>query len=179
LTALDLNTRKILWQVPLGTTEQISHLGIAIRAGTPSFGGPLATATGLVFIGATLDRYLRAFETASGREIWTGSLPASGVATPTTYLWKGRQFVVIAAGGDTEAGVAPNDTIVAFALPTADGPHRTLWSRMIERPGGRFELGVSSLVCAALALLTLWIRRRPRKAHPDDAARLDNPPNGL
>ena len=104
IAALDLQQRKILWEVPLGTTDDIIPLGIALRTGTPSFGGPVATAGGLVFIGATMDRYLRAFDAADGTELWRGRLPASAMATPMTYIWHGRQYVVVAAGGHGEVG---------------------------------------------------------------------------
>ena len=89
LTALDLGSRKILWQVPLGTTEELNPLGLARHIGTPTFGGPLATASGLVFIGAALDDYLRAFDAKTGAELWTGRLPSAGISTPTSYLWQG------------------------------------------------------------------------------------------
>ncbi|MFM9862710.1 MAG: pyrroloquinoline quinone-dependent dehydrogenase, partial [Micropepsaceae bacterium] len=99
LAAVDLKTGKIAWEATLGTTEELAPLNIALNTGTPTLGGPLVTAGGLVFIGATADRYLRAFDAASGAELWQGRLPAPGIATPMTYEWKGRQFVVIAAGG--------------------------------------------------------------------------------
>jgi quinoprotein glucose dehydrogenase len=86
LTAMDLGSRKILWQTPLGTIEELNPLGVARRLGTPTFGGPLATASGLIFIGATLDDYLRAFDAKTSAELWAGRLPAAGIATPTTYL---------------------------------------------------------------------------------------------
>jgi quinoprotein glucose dehydrogenase len=73
--------------------------GFAPRWGTPNFGGPLVTRGGIVFIGAALDRYLRAFDATTGAELWAGRLPAAGVATPMSYEWEGRQYVVIAAGG--------------------------------------------------------------------------------
>ena len=92
LTALDLGSRKILWQVPLGTTEELNPLGLARNIGTPTFGGPLATASGLIFIGAALDDYLRAFDAKTGAELWTGRLPSAGIATPTSYLWQGRHM---------------------------------------------------------------------------------------
>jgi quinoprotein glucose dehydrogenase len=117
LTALDRGSRKILWRAPLGTTEELNPLGLARHIGTPTFGGPLATASGLVFIGAALDDYLRAFDAKTGAELWTGRLPSAGIATPTSYLWQGRQYVLIAAGGHGEAGAPASDTPVAFVLP--------------------------------------------------------------
>ena len=114
LTALDLGSRKILWRAPLGTTEELNPLGLARRIGTPTFGGPLATASGLVFIGAALDDYLRAFD-AKTRAALDRRLPSAGIATPTSYLWQGRQYVVIGAGGHGEARAPAGDTLVAFA----------------------------------------------------------------
>src|SRR6202042_3512088 len=155
LTALDLGSRKILWQVPLGTTEELSPLGLARRVGTPTFGGPLAPASGLVFIGAALDDYLRAFDAKTGAELWTGRLPSAGIATPTSYLWQGRQYVVIRAGGHGEAGAPAGDTLGAFALPRLD------------QPGGRFKLRSGMAGTVALALAVLWWRRRRRHRWPD------------
>ena len=149
LAALDLRAKKILWEIPLGTLEDLAPLGVAPRWGVPNFGGPLVTKGGLVFIGAALDKYLRAFDAKTGAELWAGRLPAAGIATPMTYEWKGRQYVVIAAGGRADSGLPISDALVAFALPGEGLPSRSLWSRAIDRPGGRFEAG------AALALLLL------------------------
>jgi len=85
--------------------------------GTPNLGGPLATGGGLVFLGATMDHYLRAFDAETGAELWRGRLPAPGNATPMTYEAEGRQYVVIAAGGHARSGGQVSDALVAFALP--------------------------------------------------------------
>jgi quinoprotein glucose dehydrogenase len=161
LTALDLGSRKILWRAPLGTTEELNPLGLARRIGTPTFGGPLATASGLVFIGAALDDYLRAFDAKTGAELWTGRLPSAGIATPTSYLWQGRQYVVIGAGGHGEAGAPAGDTLVAFALPRPGEPGPSPWFGWLDRPGGRFKLhaAMAGAVAIALAALWLWLRR--------------------
>jgi quinoprotein glucose dehydrogenase len=120
LTALSLRTRQILWSVPIGTTEGLDRVGLRVPPDIPgaiTLGGPITTASGLVFIGATLDRYFRAFDTRTGRELWKFALPAGGKATPMTYLGAdGRQYVVIAAGGDGKAW-GWSDEIIAFALP--------------------------------------------------------------
>ena len=87
------------------------------HSGVPGFGGPIATASGLVFIGAAMDDYLRAFDGATREELWKGRLPAGGQATPMTYVWKGRQYVVIAAGGHSKADTKRGDQVVAYALP--------------------------------------------------------------
>ncbi|HTU67228.1 MAG TPA: pyrroloquinoline quinone-dependent dehydrogenase [Steroidobacteraceae bacterium] len=120
LTAIDLKTGKTLWDVPLGTDEGLDKIGLPklpAGSGMVNLGGAITTAGGLVFIGASPDAYLRAFDIESGRELWKAKLPAGGKATPMTFLGKdGRQYVVISAGGDGKAwGMA--DSVVAFALP--------------------------------------------------------------
>ena len=107
LVAVNLNTGGIAWSVPLGT------MGGA--PGSPNLGGPITTAEGVVFIGATLDRAIRAFDIETGRELWKADLPAGARATPMTYEAGGRQYVVIAAGGGGPFGTG--DALVAFALP--------------------------------------------------------------
>ena len=109
LVAVNLNTGGIAWKVPLGT------MGDAPNLGSPNLGGPIVTAGGLVFIGATLEHAFRAFDVETGRELWKADLPAGARATPMTYEANGRQFVVIAAGGGGPFGAG--DAIVAFALP--------------------------------------------------------------
>ncbi|WP_337185896.1 pyrroloquinoline quinone-dependent dehydrogenase [Phenylobacterium sp.] len=119
LTAVSLKDGRFLWRVSLGTTRDLAPgTQLVMRGvGTPNVGGPIATAGGLVFIGAAMDDYLRAFDAATGRELWKGRLPAGGQATPMTYVWKGRQYVVIAAGGHAKSGTKRGDQLVAFALP--------------------------------------------------------------
>ena len=108
----------------------------AFKWGTPLVNGVAITAGGLVFTGA-MDAYLRAFDAQIRRELWQGRLPVPGVANPMTYLWKGEQYVVIAAGGHSEAGTTIGDSVVAFRL-ARQGEAPSLWSRTIDRPGGRF-----------------------------------------
>lgn len=122
LTAIDIGTREVAWQVPLGTSKDIAPLGIAVP-GIFSIGGPITTAGGVTFIAATLDDYLRAFDTATGRELWRGRLPAGGQATPMAYVSpaSGRQFVVVAAGGHGFLGSTPGDYVVAYALGEGQG----------------------------------------------------------
>lgn len=117
LSAVDMSTGQIVWETPIGTTEDMAPLGIALDLGTPNFGGPLITAGGLIFMGATMDDYLRAFSLKDGAEIWKGRLPAGGQATPMSYVSEGRQYVVIAAGGHGMSGTRRGDYIIAFALP--------------------------------------------------------------
>jgi quinoprotein glucose dehydrogenase len=117
LVAVSLSTGKILWDVPLGTMAPLKEGAppAPADAGSPNLGGPIVTASGLVFIGATLDRAIRAFDTETGRELWKAPLPAGARATPMTYESGGRQYVVIAAGGSGPFGTG--DEIVAFSLP--------------------------------------------------------------
>ena len=120
LTAISLKTGKTLWDVPLGTDEGLDKIGLPklpAGSGMVNLGGAFTTASGLVFIGATLDAHVRAFDVETGRELWKYKLPAGGKATPMTYLGAdGRQYVVISAGGDGKVwGKA--DSVMAFALP--------------------------------------------------------------
>ena len=122
LSAVSLESGEILWQVPLGTTlpDLIPiPLPIPVGLGLPNLGGPIATAGGLVFIGAAMDGYLRAFDSETGEELWRDRLPAGGNATPMTYRLseEGRQYVVIAAGGHGKLGTRRGDWVVAYALP--------------------------------------------------------------
>ena len=116
LAAVDMGAGQILWQVPLGTTRDLSGLPFGLNYGTPGLGGPLVTAGGLVFIGAVMDDYLRAFDIDSGEELWRGRLPAGGQSTPMAYQLGGRQYVVIAAGGHGSMGTRRGDYLVAYAL---------------------------------------------------------------
>lgn len=118
LAAVSIDTGKKVWQRTLGTTEDTAPLGIAIP-GVFNLGGSVTTGTGLTFIGAAMDKHLRAFDTATGKELWKGSVPAGPQATPMTYTSRktGRQYVVIAAGGHMYMGTAKGDYVVAFALP--------------------------------------------------------------
>jgi quinoprotein glucose dehydrogenase len=119
LAALDLGAREPRWEAVLGTTRDLAPVPIGLPWGTPNMGGPLATAGGVVFIGAALDDYLRAFDSMTGEELWRGRLPAGGQATPMSYRVRdgGRQFVVIAAGGHNQMRSRRGDSLVAFALP--------------------------------------------------------------
>ncbi len=116
----------------------------------------LITGGGLVFTGA-MDAYLRAFDARTGAELWQGRLPVPGVANPMTYAWKGEQYVAIAAGGHSEAGTSIGDSVVAFRLARA-GEAPSLWSRTIDRPGGRFYASLAA-IAAGLLLLVVLVRR--------------------
>jgi quinoprotein glucose dehydrogenase len=123
LSAMDLKTGKLIWTRVFGTARDIGPFGIPsllpLPLGTPNVGGAVVTQTGLFFIGATQDRYLRAYETVTGRLLWQARLPAGGNATPMTYLSpdSGRQFVVIAAGGHRGVASKMGDYLLAYALP--------------------------------------------------------------
>lgn len=117
LNAIDLDTGQLGWRKTLGTTAKLAPLGIALPWGTPNIGGPLITGGGLIFIAATLDDRLRAFDLRSGEEIWAASLPASAQSTPMSYAIGGRQYIVLAAGGHSVVPTARGDFVVAFSLP--------------------------------------------------------------
>ncbi|MBE9539241.1 MAG: PQQ-binding-like beta-propeller repeat protein, partial [Proteobacteria bacterium] len=117
LMAVDLKSSTILWEKPLGTIEELAPAIVPnFEFGTPNAGGSITTATGLTFIGAAMDYYIRAFDTKTGEKLWQKNLPRSGMATPMTYEYQGRQYVVIAAGGHGGMGGKPGDFLVAFAL---------------------------------------------------------------
>jgi quinoprotein glucose dehydrogenase len=116
LNCLDLNTGKILWQVPLGEYAELTKAGLP-KTGQLNFGGALVTAGGLVFATGTLDNKVRAFDSATGLELWSALLPLHGTGLPSTYEIDGRQYVVLSATGGGKLGGAPGDAWVAFALP--------------------------------------------------------------
>ncbi len=119
LVAFDLDSGEKRWQIPLGTIRDMAPVPLPIGYGTPNLGGPIVTGSGIVFIGAAMDDYLRAFDLETGDELWKGRLPAGGQATPMTYRLRvdGKQYVVIAAGGHGGLGTTLGDYVVAFALP--------------------------------------------------------------
>lgn len=125
LAAVDLRTRSLIWKHDVGTTRDSGPLGLHMNLPFPTgifnIGGNIVTRSGLIFMGATADNYLRAFDTRNGEEVWRARLPAGGQATPMTYLGKdGRQYVVIAAGGHGGLKTKSGDYVEAFALPSRD-----------------------------------------------------------
>lgn len=122
LAAIDLATGDIRWQTTLGSAHELGPTALPFEVdwGTPNLGGPLLTKSGLIFIGATTDRRLRAFDSANGNKLWTAKLPHDGSAPPMTFLHKSRQYVVIAAGGQIAFGRPLGDSLIAFALPVKE-----------------------------------------------------------
>ena len=118
LAALDLSSGEILWQKPLGTLKHLAPWPITLMYDSGlEMGGPIVTASGLIFIGATSDGYFRAFDLSTGDELWKAELPATGNAVPMTYFHQGQQYVVIAAGGHFTSPLPSADYLMAFALP--------------------------------------------------------------
>lgn len=122
LSAIDLKTGKLVWHQPIGNARAAGPLGmrsnIPLAMGMPMFGGSVVTRGGLIFISATKDETMRAFETATGKLLWEDRLPAGGQAVPMTYMGEdGRQYVVITAAGHYGTASKRGDYIVAYALP--------------------------------------------------------------
>jgi quinoprotein glucose dehydrogenase len=124
LVAVDVNTGDISWRVPLGVVDELAAKGFK-DTGALTLGGSMATAGGLVFIGATADKRFRAFEAKTGKELWVAELDADAKAAPMSFLGRdGRQYVVIMAGGGHQLSrtkPASGSNLIAFALPSKPG----------------------------------------------------------
>lgn len=115
LNAIDLNTGEYLWKIVYGEYPELMEKGIP-QTGSENYGGPVVTASGLLFIAGTKDKKFRAYNKATGGLVWETGLPAAAFATPATYEVNGRQYIVVACGG-TKNGAEKGDSYVAFALP--------------------------------------------------------------
>jgi quinoprotein glucose dehydrogenase len=172
LVAVDVSTGAIAWRSTLGVTDSLPE-GLR-ETGRPSAGGVIATASGLIFVGATDDRRLRAFDSTSGRLLWERQLPASIYATPMTYRGRsGRQFVAVVATGGMTGSDVTDDEVIVFALPTkaqrqqgASEPTIGLSQAERARPSGTVDSGDNTfkapLPGAALDLLN----QRCTSCHP-------------
>jgi mono/diheme cytochrome c family protein len=117
LNAIDLNTGKYLWKINLGEFPELVAKGMT-NTGSENYGGPVLTATGVLFIGATNhDRKFRAFDSSNGKLLWESTLPYLGNATPATYMIDGKQYVVIGASGARDPKTPQGSAYVAFSLP--------------------------------------------------------------
>lgn len=121
ISAIDLRTREVRWSRPFGTGYDSGPLGIASKLrfeiGTPSDATGVATAGGVTFIGAAIDRFMRAYNSESGELLWEERLPAGNQASPLTYVSEGRQYVVAVVGGHDRIPTKLGDSIIAWALP--------------------------------------------------------------
>ena len=141
MTAVNLNSRRIVWQIPLGTIEDFGPFGlktgVPLPIGLPALAGPLATRAGLIFYSGTRDYYLRAIDTLTGKELWKSRLPVGSQGTPMSYIspQSGRQFIVLTAGGARLASER-GDYIIAYALPrrTSATPADEMLSRVNRHP---------------------------------------------
>ena len=115
LNAIDLNTGEYVWKIPFGSYPELEAKGMK-QTGSESYGGPVVTASGLLFIAGTKDKLFKVYDKKSGKLLWQTQLPAAAFATPATYAVNGKQYVVIACGG-TKLGAEKGDSYVAFALP--------------------------------------------------------------
>lgn len=118
LTAVDLASGEVRWEVPLGSIHKMAPIPLPFEwnLGTPGAGGPLVTAGGVVFIGYTMDDKFRAFDLGSGEVLWKTDLPAAGMATPMTYEADGEQYIVLTAGGHSMYGTTMGDSVLAYKL---------------------------------------------------------------
>jgi len=130
LTAVNLRSGRTLWSRPLGTARDSGPLGLGfgppIPVGVPNVGGAVTTRGDVTFIAGTMDRYIRAFDTRNGAELWKARLPAGGQATPMTYMAAGRQYLVVSAGGHAILGTRKGDVTLAFALPKPEAEQKYL-----------------------------------------------------
>ncbi|RCW86087.1 glucose/quinate/shikimate family membrane-bound PQQ-dependent dehydrogenase [Phyllobacterium bourgognense] len=113
----DLRTGKITWKHRNGTVRDSSPLPLPFKVGVPGIGGPMITASGVAFLGAAVDDYLRAYNVTNGEQLWEARLPAGGQSTPMSFALNGKQYVVMVAGGHGSVGTKPGDYVIAYTLP--------------------------------------------------------------
>ena len=122
IAGVDLTTHKIVWKKRIGTIRdslpKLMQLP-PLKIGVPGLGGVISTAGGVMFVAATQDNYIRAFNVSNGEQLWQARLPAGGQATPMTYMQNGKQYIVIMAGGHSSFGTKLGDALVAYKLPDA------------------------------------------------------------
>lgn len=159
LVAVDLRTRQVAWERPLGTLEE-ELPWLPLDVGMPVLGGAVTTASGLTFVAASADARLRALDSTSGRTLWQAKLPAGGQATPAVYAVDGRQYVVIAAGG--REGLGPmGDYLIAYTL---DGEgEEVVFQHGVGVRMSILAAAALALIAGVIALWRYWCRRR-RKA---------------
>lgn len=117
VAGVDLATGRIAYKHRNGTVYDMTPLPLPFKVGVPGIGGPMITRGGVVFLGATVDNYLRAYDLTTGRELWASRLPAGGQSTPMSYALNGKQYVVMVAGGHGSVGTKPGDYVIAYTLP--------------------------------------------------------------
>ena len=177
LVAVDLAKGRVAWQVPLGSVHEMGPFPLPwhINWGTPNLGGGLVTDGGVFFIGATMDRQFRAFDVQSGRELWSYQLPIDATATPMSYTLRGRQYVLVNAGGHAMYNRGTGDYLVAFALPVNpkhDPPRHIPWplrdvsqavTSHVVLPDGRIRLRIvhRPLPGVTPQMLAWWYRVLP------------------
>ena len=155
----DLNTGRYLWKIPFGEYPELADEGMK-NTGTENYGGPIVTAGGIVFIGATIfDRKMHAFDSRTGKLLWETSLPFAGHATPATYMIGGKQYVVIAAGGGRDpkwpsGGIYASMCVLDYEYVLLPGDRDRA---MIARP----RTSTLVLIGLFIAVLALWILVRP------------------
>jgi quinoprotein glucose dehydrogenase len=156
LVAVSLNSGEIVWRSPLGSADVYGERGKT--SGTTTLGGSVATAGGLIFIGATVDSKFRAFDSATGKEVWTTQLPSPAMATPVVYRGKsGREYVAIASGGPGTVQVPGHfasykQVLIAYALPASgDAPVNLARFAPTEMPQRRPAEGPNPTLPATLA----------------------------
>jgi hypothetical protein len=182
LTAIDLNSGRVKWWVPLGSlplpAERLPDqgrtlMGLRVRGdsephslGSFNLGGALLTSSGLAFIAGTFDQHLRAFDVSSGKELWSESLPAAAHALPMTYVIGGRQYLVIAAGGHDRMHTTMGDYVLAFTLPPNGAPPADTtgggsldgdWAGEMRVGGASFRMNVTLRGTAATPTATVEI----------------------